>query len=47
MEKRIVEKKDLCDLLRQEDFEVLIVLGAGDVDNFVPQFKQILLEKEG
>ncbi len=47
MEKRIVEKKDLCDLLRKEDFEVLIVLGAGDVDNFVPQFKQILLEKEG
>lgn len=47
MEKRIVEKKDLCDLLRQEDFEVLIVLGAGDLDNFVPQFKQILLEKEG
>lgn len=47
MEKRIVEKKDLCDVLRQEDFEVLIVLGAGDVDNFVPQFKQILLEKEG
>ncbi len=47
MEKRIVEKKDLCDLLRNEDFEVLIVLGAGDVDNLVPQFKQILLEKEG
>ncbi len=47
MEKRIVEKKDLCDLLRNEDFEVLIVLGAGDADNLVPQFKQILLEKEG
>ncbi len=47
MEKRIVEKKDLCTLLRNEDFEVLIVLGAGDVDNLVPEFKQILLEKEG
>ena len=46
MEKRIVEKKDLLDVLKQEDFDVLVVLGAGDVDNLVPQMKAILEAKE-
>ena len=46
MEKRIVEKKDLLDVLKQEDFDVLVVLGAGDVDNMVPQMKAILEAKE-
>ena len=46
MEKRIVEKKDLLEVLKQEDFDVLVVLGAGDVDNMVPQMKAILEAKE-
>ena len=44
--KRIVGKEELPEVLRSEDFDVLMVLGAGDVDNMVPQFKQILEEKE-
>ena len=46
MQKRIVRKEELPEVLRQEDFDVLVVLGAGDVDNMVPQFKQILEAKE-
>lgn len=46
MEKRIVEKKDLLDVLKKENFDVLVVLGAGDVDNMVPQMKAILEAKE-
>lgn len=46
MQRRIVEKKDLPEVLRSEDFDVLVVLGAGDVDNMVPQFKEILEAKE-
>ncbi len=46
MQRRIVEKKDLPEVLRREDFDVLVVLGAGDVDNMVPQFKEILEAKE-
>lgn len=46
MEKRIVEKKDLLNVVKQEDFDVLIVLGAGDVDNLVPEIKEILESKE-
>lgn len=46
MQRRIVEKKDLPEVLRSEDFDVLVVLGAGDVDDMVPQFKEILEAKE-
>ncbi len=46
IQKRLVEKKDLPALLKEEDFEVLIVLGAGDVDDMVPQFAETLKEKE-
>lgn len=46
MQRRIVEKKDLPEVLRSEDFDVLVVLGAGDVDNMVPQFKEIFEAKE-
>lgn len=46
MERRIVEKKNLPDVVRNEDFDVLIVLGAGDVVDYIPQFKSLLLEKE-
>lgn len=46
MQRRIVENKDLPEVLRSEDFDVLVVLGAGDVDNMVPQFKEILEAKE-
>lgn len=33
------------DFVREHDFEVLVVLGAGDLDNQVPEITQILLNK--
>lgn len=46
VEKSIVNKKDVIDLVKSRDFDVLIILGAGDLDNDVPQIADILLSKE-
>lgn len=45
MQKRMVSRQELPEIVREEDFDVLIVLGAGDVDNDVPQLARILEEK--
>lgn len=45
IEKRLIEKKDLPELVANEDMDVLIVLGAGDVVDFIPQLKDILKNK--
>ena len=37
----------MLEFVRQHDFEVLIVLGAGDIDNLVPEIEKILREKYG
>lgn len=42
MKKRLCRKEDLMDIVRTEDFDVLVILGAGDVDNLVPAFADIL-----
>jgi len=42
VEKSMIHKEDVLDLVRSRDFDVLIVLGAGDLDNYVPQIAQIL-----
>ena len=40
--KQIIQKKDLLAYLRNNDFEVLMTLGAGDIDVFVPQIKEMI-----
>ncbi len=45
MEKHLIHKEELPALVRAEDFDVLMVLGAGDVDNYVPELTEILKEK--
>ena len=45
MKQRIVEKKNLPAIIKNEDFDVLILLGAGDVDDYAPLFTEILKEK--
>lgn len=40
--KCICRKEDVLDLLARKQIEVLIVLGAGDLDNYVPQITQLL-----
>ena len=45
IEKSMIHKEDVLDLVRKRDFDVLIVLGAGDLDNYVPQMTKILEDK--
>ncbi len=46
VKKSMIHKEDVLDLVKSRDFDVLIVLGAGDLDNYVPQITKILEEKE-
>ena len=41
----MIQKEDVLQLVKSRTFDVLIVLGAGDLDNQVPQMATILNEK--
>ena len=43
--KVMIAKEEVLDYVKNNDFEVLVVLGAGDLDNYVPQITKILLER--
>ena len=45
VEKQVIEKKNVLEFVKNHDFEVLVVLGAGDLDNMVPEITDILKEK--
>ncbi len=45
VEKSMVHKEEILDLVKSRDFDVLIILGAGDLDNYVPQITEILKHK--
>jgi UDP-N-acetylmuramate--L-alanine ligase len=45
MKKHLCDKSALLPLLKQEETDVVMVLGAGDVDAMVPQIAQMLKEK--
>jgi len=45
IERHLVRKDDVQAFVREHDFDVLIVLGAGDLDNQVPQITKILSER--
>lgn len=45
VKKSMIHKEDVLELVRNRDFDVLIVLGAGDLDNYVPQITKILEAK--
>ena len=40
--KSMVSKDHVLDLVRERDFDVLVVLGAGDLDNLVPEMARII-----
>ena len=42
MEKRICTKEELLDVLKHQNTEILITLGAGDIETLVPQITDIL-----
>lgn len=45
VEKSMIHKEDVPALVRSRDFDVLIILGAGDLDNYVPEIVRIIEEK--
>jgi UDP-N-acetylmuramate--alanine ligase len=45
MEKFLVHKKDMVELLSKGDFDVLISLGAGDIEDMVPEIEEMLRQK--
>ncbi len=45
IERHLVHKEDLPDIARNGQFDVLISLGAGDIEDYVPQLTQILTQR--
>jgi UDP-N-acetylmuramate--alanine ligase len=45
MEKTLCRKEDVLDILTNKNIEVLITLGAGDIENYAPQICEILDKK--
>ena len=46
VKKEMIQKNDVLNFIKSHQFEVLIVLGAGDLDNQVPQITKILETKK-
>ena len=46
VEKSMIQKDAVLELVKNRDFDVLITLGAGDLDNYAPQITRIIKEKE-
>ena len=45
IEKSMCKKEEILNILKDKNIEVLITLGAGDIDNYVPEIKKILERK--
>lgn len=45
VKKELIHKEDVLDWVRNHDSDVLIILGAGDLNDYVPQIKAILETK--
>jgi UDP-N-acetylmuramate--alanine ligase len=46
VKKQLIRKDEVLDLVKHRTFDVLIVLGAGDLDNQVPEMTKILQNKK-
>ena len=42
VERHLITKADILDVARKADFDVLVSLGAGDIEDYVPQIAEIL-----
>ena len=42
VERHLITKADILDVARKADFDVLVSLGAGDIEDYVPQITEIL-----
>ena len=45
VEKEMIRKEEVLDYVRTHSIDVLVILGAGDLDNMVPEIQQILEDK--
>ena len=45
IERHLIHKEDIPEVARKGAFDVLISLGAGDIENYVPEITQILLQR--
>ena len=45
VDKQMIRKADVLDFVRSRSFDVLVILGAGDLDDQVPQITKILQKK--
>jgi len=43
--KTMIKSKDVVEYVKSRDFDVLVILGAGDIDNYVPHITKILQER--
>ncbi len=46
VEKQMIKKDDVLAFVRSRDFDVLVVLGAGNLDNYVPEITKLLEAKK-
>jgi UDP-N-acetylmuramate--alanine ligase len=46
IEKSMVHKEDVPELVKNRDFDVLIILGAGDLDNYMAELAEIIKNKD-
>ena len=44
--KQMIKKDGVLDFVKSRDFDVLVVLGAGNLDNYVPEITKIIKAKE-
>lgn len=46
IEKKMIQKDEVLNFVKAHDFDVLVVLGAGNLDNYVPEIAEIIKAKE-
>lgn len=46
IEKKMIQKDDVLNFVKAHDFDVLVVLGAGNLDNYVPEIADIIKAKK-
>jgi len=46
VERQMIKKDDVLEFANDRDFDVLVVLGAGNLDNYMRQLSEIIKEKE-
>ena len=45
VERSMCKKQDILDMVAARSFDVLVSLGAGDIENYVPAITDLLKEK--